>query len=256
MSLMRLLPIGGVAQREAQEIMLMVKGMLPRLSLNTDKVEKEEDSMRWHAVEAEELDNEPLDEGDKFQIFYFLKELVVRHPIRLKLLIERILRVQGFDSLLLRPLRRKIEMEELSQLLEKAWAEEPEPVDRIEENQQDQEKERKILFLGKKEITPRSDIVLYENGIFFIELVSGSFVIRPKYMREYLRVKGRRGNKRYTKFTRAANPIVIPMMTVRENPIRWFEQNYLSNVKRNQQGAFIKAIWKHRHEFMPMLMMG
>jgi len=147
-------------------------------------------------------------------------------------------------------------MEELSQLLEKAWAEEPEPVDRIEENQQDQEKERKILFLGKKEITPRSDIVLYENGIFFIELVSGSFVIRPKYMREYLRVKGRRGNKRYTKFTRAANPIVIPMMTVRENPIRWFEQNYLSNVKRNQQGAFIKAIWKHRHEFMPMLMMG
>ena len=147
-------------------------------------------------------------------------------------------------------------MIDLARVLEQAWAEEPEPVARIEENQRDQEKERKILFLGKKEITPRSDIVLYENGEFFIELVSGSFIIRPKYIREYLRVKGRRGNKRYTKFVRTPNPIVIPMMTVRENPIRWFEQNYLSNVKRNQQGAFIKAIWKHRHEFMPMLMMG
>ena len=151
-------------------------------------------------------------------------------------------------------------MVDMSRVFEQAWAEEPEPVCRIEseeQREQEEKREKKLLFLGKKEITPRSDsIVVFENNVFFIERVDGSFIIRPKYIREYLRVRGKRGNKRYVKFTRAPAPIMIPLMSVRENPMLWFEQNYLSNVKRNQQGSFIKKIWEHRYEFMPVMMMG
>jgi len=140
-------------------------------------------------------------------------------------------------------------------ILEQAWAEEPEPVGRIENEQREQEKERKILFLGKKEVVPNRS-VLYRNGEFFIEANGSSFVIRPRYEREYLRIKGKRGNKRYTKFTKSAKEILVPMPIVRENPMLWFEQNYLINARRNMQGHFIRKIWEHRHEFMPMLCMG
>ena len=97
---------------------------------------------------------------------------------------------------------------------------------------------------------------MYRNGEFFIEANGSSFVIRPRWEKEYLRIRGKRGNKRYVKFARAPAPIMIPLMSVRENPMLWFEQNYLSNVKRNQQGAFIKKIWEHRDEFMSLLCMG
>ncbi|RLC62586.1 MAG: hypothetical protein DRI01_06660 [Chloroflexi bacterium] len=138
-----------------------------------------------------------------------------------------------------------------------AWAKEPEPVGRIEnrQEQREQEENRKVFFLGKKEITPRSDVVLFENEEFFIEKVDGSFIIRPRYIREYLRIRGKR-NKKYMKFTRAPTPIMIPLITVRENPMLWFEQNYLINARRNMQGHFIRKIWEHRYEFMPMLCMG
>ena len=145
-------------------------------------------------------------------------------------------------------------MDELARILEQAWAEELEPVGRIEENQREQEKEKKILFLGKKEVVPNRS-VLYRNEEFFIEANGSSFVIRPKWEKEYLRIRGKR-NKKYTKFTRAPTPIMIPLMTVRENPMLWFEQNYLINARRNMQGWFIRKIWEHRHEFMPMLCMG
>jgi len=147
---------------------------------------------------------------------------------------------------------------ELNRILELAWTaeEQSEPVARIEENQREQEKERKILFLGKKEITPRSDVVLFENGEFFVELNGSGAIIRPRYEKEYLKIRGRRGNKRYTKFTQAPNPVLIPLAVTRENPEKWLNEQYVSNAKRNMQGAFIRAIWKHRHEFMPMLMMG
>ncbi len=145
-------------------------------------------------------------------------------------------------------------MDELARILEQAWAEELEPVGRIEENQREQEKEKKILFLGKKEVVPNRS-VLYRNEEFFIEANGSSFVIRPKWEKEYLRIRGKR-NKKYTKFTRAPTPIMIPLMTVRENPMLWFEQNYLINARRNMQGHFIRKIWEHRHEFMPMLCMG
>jgi len=146
-------------------------------------------------------------------------------------------------------------MDELARILEKAWAEEPEPVARIEENQREQEKERKILFLGKKEVVPVRS-VLYRNEEFFIEANGSSFIIRPRYEREYLKIRGKRGNKRYVKFTKVAKEILVPMPIVRENPILWFEQNYLSNAKRNMQGAFIRKVWKHREEFMGLLCMG
>jgi len=146
-------------------------------------------------------------------------------------------------------------MDELARILEQAWAEEPEPVGRVvSEEQREQEKEKKILFLGKKEVVLNRS-VLYRNGEFFIEANGSSFVIRPRWEKEYLRIRGKR-NKKYTKFTRAPTPIMIPLMTVRENPVLWFEQNYLINAKRNMQGWFIRKIWEHRHEFMPMLCMG
>ena len=147
-------------------------------------------------------------------------------------------------------------MTELNRILEKAWAaeEQSESVARIEENQREQEKEKKILFLGKKEVVPNRS-VLYRNEEFFIEANGSSFVIRPKWEKEYLRIRGKR-NKKYMKFTRAPTPIMIPLMTVRENPMLWFEQNYLINARRNMQGWFIRKIWEHRHEFMPMLCMG
>ncbi|RLJ06082.1 MAG: hypothetical protein DRP16_05480, partial [Candidatus Aenigmatarchaeota archaeon] len=105
-----------------------------------------------------------------------------------------------------------------------------------------------------KEVVPNRS-VLYRNEEFFIEANGSSFVIRPKWEKEYLRIRGKR-NKKYTKFTRAPTPIMIPLMTVRENPMLWFEQNYLINARRNMQGHFIRKIWEHRHEFMPMLCMG
>ena len=145
---------------------------------------------------------------------------------------------------------------ELAQIFEEAWAEEQsEPMARVEERQQrEQEKERKILFLGKKEVVPNRS-VLYRNEEFFIEANGSSFVIRPKWEKEYLRIRGKR-NKKYMKFTRAPTPIMIPLMAVRENPMLWFEQNYLINARRNMQGHFIRKIWEHRYEFMPMLCMG
>ncbi|RLB90104.1 MAG: hypothetical protein DRH10_04685, partial [Deltaproteobacteria bacterium] len=80
-------------------------------------------------------------------------------------------------------------MDELARILEQAWAEELEPVGRIEENQREQEKEKKILFLGKKEVVPNRS-VLYRNEEFFIEANGSSFVIRPKWEKEYLRIRG------------------------------------------------------------------
>jgi len=146
--------------------------------------------------------------------------------------------------------------EDLNRILEQAWAEEPEPVGRVvSEEQREQEKERKILFLGKKELVPNRS-VLYRNEEFFIEANGSSFVIRPRYERVYLRIKGRRGNKRYVRFVKRANPIVIAPMVTRENPEIWFREQYVSNARRNMQGHFIRKIWEHRHEFMPMLCMG
>ena len=148
-------------------------------------------------------------------------------------------------------------MEDLTRILEQAWAEELEPVCRVvseELREQEEKREKKLLFLGKKEVVSNRSVV-YRNGEFFIEANGSSFVIRPRWEKEYLRIRGKR-NKKYTKFTRAPCSIVIPMPVVRENPMLWFEQNYLSNVKRNQQGAFIKKIWEHRYEFMPVMMMG
>ena len=152
-------------------------------------------------------------------------------------------------------------MVDMSRVFEQAWAEEPEPLCRVvseEQREQEEKREKKLLFLGKKEITPRSDsIVLFENGSFFIEMINGSFVIRPKFIKEYLRLKGTRRNKKYIKLVKSAKPILIPMPVTRENPMLWFEQQYLKNAKgKNEQSRFIRAIWEHRQEFISMLCMG
>jgi len=152
-------------------------------------------------------------------------------------------------------------MGDLARIWELAWGgEDLEPMGRIENRQEQrkQEENQKVFFLGKEEIPVRSDsIVVFRNEEFFVELVSGSsFVIRPRYERVYLRIKGRRGNKRYVRFVKRANPIVIAPMVTRENPEIWFREQYVSNARRNMQGHFIRKIWEHRHEFMPMLCMG
>ena len=148
-------------------------------------------------------------------------------------------------------------MMDMSRVFEQAWEE---PVCRIEseeQREQEEKREKKLLFLGKKEITPRSDsIVVFENGSFFIEMINGSFILRPKFLKEYLRVKGKRGNKRYTKFTKAPTPIVIPIAITRENPEIWFNEQYVRYARKNMQGSFIKRVWEHRGEFMPLLCMG
>ena len=149
-------------------------------------------------------------------------------------------------------------MVDMSRVFEQAWAEEPEPVCRIEseeQREQEEKREKKLLFLGKKEVVSNRSVV-YRNGEFFIEIASGSFVIRPRYEKEYLRVKGKRGNKRYTKFTKAPTPIVIPIAITRENPEIWFNEQYVRYARKNMQGSFIKRVWEHRGEFMPLLCMG
>ena len=143
--------------------------------------------------------------------------------------------------------------------LEKVWME-PLGLGRIEENreqrEQEKEKEKRRLFLQKKEIAPCGEVV-YSNDVFYVERSEGVVVIRPKYVREYLRKIGTRRRNRWIKITRGANPIVIPLAATNENVERWFEEKYVKNaIKRNQQTAFIKAVWEHRYEFLQEVMMG
>jgi len=66
MSFVRLLPVGGVAQKkEAQKVMLMDKGNLPRLfAYNTGRVRKRRKTMHGRCiVETEELDDEACEYG-------------------------------------------------------------------------------------------------------------------------------------------------------------------------------------------------
>lgn len=145
---------------------------------------------------------------------------------------------------------------DLDEALEKVWTE---PLDRIEDGEQrEQEKEKKekrLLFLERKEVAPCGEVV-YSNERFFVERSGGLITIRPRYIRVYLKKIGTRKRNRYIKVTRGANPIIIPLIAS-ENVEKWFEEKYVKNaVKRNQQAAFIKAVWKYRYEFLQEVMMG
>ncbi len=146
----------------------------------------------------------------------------------------------------------------VDEVLEKVWIE-PESLDRVEDREQrEQEKERKekrLFFLERKEVAPRGEVV-YSNERFFVERSGGLVTIRPRYIRVYLKKIGTRKRNRYIKVTRGPNPIVIPLIAS-ENAEKWFEERYVRNaVKRNQQTAFIKAVWEHRYQFLQEVTMG
>jgi len=146
---------------------------------------------------------------------------------------------------------------DLDEALEKVWTE-PLGLDRIEENreqrEQEKEKEKKLLFLEEKEVVPRGEVV-YSNERFFVERSGGLVTIRPRYIRVYLKKIGTRKRNRYIKVTKGPNPIVIPLIAS-ENVEKWFEERFLRNIKKGQQGKFIKAVWEHRYEFLQEVMMG
>lgn len=153
---------------------------------------------------------------------------------------------------------RKIKMDlDEVEALEKVWME-PLGLGRIEENreqrEQEKEKEKRLLFLGVKEVIPRGKVV-FSNETFFVERSGGLITIRPRYVREYLRKIGTRRRNRWIKITRGAKPIIIPLIAS-ENVEKWFEERYIRNIKKGQQGKFIEAVWKYRHEFLQEVAMG
>ena len=125
-------------------------------------------------------------------------------------------------------------------VLEKMWK--GHSLSNVEEELEEQSK-RKIFFLGERVVEPVNPVI-FENGIFFVEHTSECLIIRPKTVRYYLKlVKGR---KRAVKFEQRTKDILIPVIA--ENSMKWFEKKYVLNGKRNQQGRFIREIWKHRND--------
>ena len=147
-----------------------------------------------------------------------------------------------------------MDLENLKEVLEEVWKS---PMDRVEESDEEakqQPKQKKTFFLGEKAVKPQNPVI-FSNGVFFVERAPQFLVIRPKTVKEYLRKV--RGTERTIKIQRAPKEILIPLPQTRENPIKWFEERYVEQSrKRNQQGRFIKEIWKYRNEVFKGVMMG
>ena len=123
--------------------------------------------------------------------------------------------------------------------------------DRILEELEEQPKRKTIFFLDERVVEP-VNTVIFENGIFFVERISECLVIRSKTVKQYL--KHVKGTKRMIKFEQSAKEILIPLSQT--NTIQWFEQKYVQNGKRNQQGRFIREVWKYRNEVFSDVMLG
>lgn len=146
-----------------------------------------------------------------------------------------------------------MDLENLSMVLEEVWKNPSLSV--VEEDPEEQQKRKKrIFFLGERKIEAQNRVI-FENGIFFVEMVPEYLVIKPKTVKEYLQMV--RGTKRMTIIERGAKDILVPITQTNENPMRWFEQKYVEqNGKRNIQGRFIQEIWKYRNETFREAMMG
>ena len=107
----------------------------------------------------------------------------------------------------------------------------------------EQPRRKTTFFLGERKVEPQNTVV-FENRIFFVERTSECLIIRPKTVKEYLKLA--RGTTRMVKFERKAKDILIP--TLAKNPMKWFKEKYVENRKKNQQGRFISDVWKHRNE--------
>ena len=121
------------------------------------------------------------------------------------------------------------------------------------EEELEEKQNKTILFLGERIVEPVNPVI-FENGIFFVERNSECLLIRPKTVKKYLKLL--RGTRRAVKFERSTKEILIPLSQTRENPMLWFEKKYVLNGKRNQQGRFIREVWKHRNEVFCEVTMG
>jgi len=139
-------------------------------------------------------------------------------------------------------------IEHLDQILEEV-SKEP-LLSNLEEPEREQSK--RTFFLGERTVEPQNQVI-FENRMFFVEKVSEFLLIRPKVTRMYL--KKIRGTNRIAKFERGAKEIMVPQ-GVAKNPIPWFKKRYVENSKRNQQGRFIREIWKYKNEVFSEVTMG
>ena len=145
-----------------------------------------------------------------------------------------------------------MKLENLNQVLEDAWNHPM--ISDVEETKNEQPKRKKrLFFLGERAIEPLNQVI-FENGVFFVERTSEYLVIRPKTVKEYL--KKVRGMDRTIKIERGAKDIIVPLSHTAENPVKWFEQKYVLNSKRNTQGRFIRQIWKYKEEVFSEVMLG
>ena len=146
-------------------------------------------------------------------------------------------------------------LEELNQVLEEVWKD-PLMISNVSKEVEKEQPKRKkrTFFLGERTVEPENPVI-FSNGIFFVERTSECLVIRPKTVKEYLKMI--RGTERTIIVDRGAKDILIPLSQTAENPMKWFEQNYVeSNGKRNTQGRFIQEIWKHKKEVFSEGMIG
>lgn len=145
-----------------------------------------------------------------------------------------------------------MELENLNQVLEDAWKHPMISDDDETKNEQPKRKKR-LFFLGERAVEPLNQVV-FSNGVFFVERTSECLVIKPKTVKEYL--KKVRGMDRTMKIECRAKDILIPLREVAENPMKWFEQKYVLNSKRNTQGRFIRQIWKYKEDVFGEVMLG
>ena len=145
-----------------------------------------------------------------------------------------------------------MELENLNQVLEDVWKHPMISNDDETKNEQPKRK-KKLFFLGERTVEPLNQVV-FSNGVFFVERASEYLVIRPKTVKEYL--KKVRGMDRTMKIERRAKDILIPLREVAENPMKWFEEKYVLNSKRNTQGRFIRQIWKYKKDVFSEVMLG
>lgn len=142
-------------------------------------------------------------------------------------------------------------METLEEILEKVWEQ---PSMTSVDNIPKKAKTKKTTLLGEFAVEPTNPIT-FENGIFFVEKRDQSLVIKPKTKKRYIRKV--RNDKRTIEITKGRNEILIPLQGVNENPIAWFELNYLNQIKRrNTQSRLIKEVWKYRDQVFKEVLVG
>lgn len=111
-----------------------------------------------------------------------------------------------------------------------------------------------LTFIGESE-TESINTVVYRDDSLLVERTGMSLTIKPRTFKTYEN-KIRKGKKEIelTKFPRW---IVIPPLETFENPIRYFEERYMTRSKNtNMQEKFIQKIWEKRDEIFREVLTG